>query len=508
MELKPKILVVGDLILDHYIWGNCERISPEAPVQVIEVNKETLNLGGACNVANNLIAFDSEVFISGIIGEDNAGSDLLNALKKLKINTQGILKNPMRPTTQKSRIMASHQQVVRVDREDKSEITKEDEKKLIDFIKNLIKKENLNCVILSDYNKGLLSTTLTQSIIQLAKENDIKILIDPKGKDYSKYKGATLLTPNKKEVQLATNITITDDKSLKEACLKLKEICNLEYSLITLSEDGIGILDESLHKIPTIAKEVFDVTGAGDTVIAALSFMLAQNEKILPSVYFANAAAAVVVSKIGSATANKQEIFSYLQRNNLLDSSYIDADFLSLFKTTNAESFLPQIQKISQKQKIADFQSKYITNLESFLVHLKDLKEKGFKVVFTNGCFDILHFGHIKYLNQARNLGDLLIIGLNSDESIKRLKGQNRPINSLYDRAMLLCALECVDFVIDFAQDTPLDLITKIKPDILVKGGDYKDKEVIGSAIAKEVHLIDFVDGKSTTQMIKKIKKG
>ncbi|MCH5322075.1 MAG: D-glycero-beta-D-manno-heptose-7-phosphate kinase [Helicobacter sp.] len=507
--MTPNILVVGDLILDHYIWGKCERISPEAPVQIVEVGKETLMLGGACNVAHNLISLEAKVWICGIIGKDKAGKDLLALLKKLHINTQGVLTSK-RPTTQKSRIIASHQQVIRVDRENKQSISPKEEKSLLEFIEKLITQEKLDCILLSDYNKGVLTLSLCQKVIALAKTHSIKILIDPKGKDYHKYKGATLLTPNKKEATEATNIAISDDKSLKQALLKLKKMCDLEFSLITLSEDGIAIFDKNLHKIPTIAREVFDVTGAGDSVIAALAFMLALGESILASVYFANATAAVVVSKIGSATATKREIFHYLKRNNLLDSCYIDSTLLSLFSSTpNSSPLDKHIQKITQKQTRLDFKDKKITqeNFKAFLTALKQLQKGHFKIVFTNGCFDILHFGHIYYLNAARDLGDLLIVGLNGDDSIKKLKGPSRPINNFEDRVALLCALECVDFVIEFQEETPYKLIKALKPDIIVKGGDYKNKKVVGSDVVKEVYLIDFVENKSTTGLIAKIQK-
>ena len=506
--MKPSILVIGDLILDHYIWGQCERISPEAPVQVIEVAKETLNLGGACNVANNLVALECEVFICGMVGKDEAGTKLKETLESLHIHTQGIYYNLNRPTTQKSRIIAAHQQVIRVDREDKSPISQEGEEFILNFSKTLIESHKIDCIILSDYQKGVLSENLTQNLIKIAKASKLKILIDPKGKDYSKYKGATLLTPNKKEAKEATGIQILDDSTLLLALQNLKKSCNLEYSLITLSEDGIGILDDKLHKLPTIAKEVFDVTGAGDTVIAALAFMLAQNEDILSSIQFANAAAAVVVGKIGSAVATKQEIFAYLQDNHLLDT--LSLGFFKVFKENPNTQFLPHLQRISQKQKPIAPSSKLINQntFSSFLEFLGTLKQQDFKIVFTNGCFDILHFGHISYLNQARALGDLLIVGLNSDNSIKRLKGKDRPINCQEDRAALLCALECVDFVIIFDEDTPLELIKAIQPHFLAKGADYQGKEVVGSEFAKKLCLIDFVEGKSTTNTIQKIKKG
>lgn len=489
-------------------------------MQVIEVSKETLNLGGACNVANNLVALDCEVFICGMAGNDEAGKDLKNKLESLHINTQGIYYNKNRPTTQKSRIIAAHQQVVRVDREDKSPISTEGERFILGFARGLVSQGKIDCIVLSDYQKGVLSENLTQSLIRLARDSRLKILIDPKGKDYSKYQGATLLTPNKKEATEATGIQINDDSSLLLALQKLKEICHLEHSLITLSEDGIGLLEtrskaspkdgfkeNGLHKIPTIAKEVFDVTGAGDTVIAALAFMLAQREDILSSIHFANAAAAVVVGKVGSATANKQEILDYLRDNHLLDS--LSAEIPKIFDSSALDSrFLSHLQRISHKPRALHSKFLESSDLPAFLEFLQALKSQGSKVVFTNGCFDILHFGHISYLNKARELGDLLIIGLNSDDSIKRLKGAERPINPQNDRAALLCALECVDFVLIFNEDTPLNLISQIQPDILVKGADYAGKEVVGSEFAKEVRLIDFIEGRSTSATIEKIKKG
>lgn len=510
--MKPEILVIGDLILDHYIWGSCERISPEAPVQVIDVKKESLNLGGACNVASNLIGLDSNVWICGVAGEDEAGSTLKAELEKLGIYTDGIFFHANRPTTQKSRIIAGHQQVVRVDREDKTQISKEAKAFIYHFTQSLILDSNIACIVLSDYQKGVLGAELTQQLISLAKSKGIKILADPKGRDYTKYKGATLLTPNKKEATEATGIAICNEESLKQALLCLQNLCDLEISLITLSEDGIAFIknDDVVKKIPTIAREVFDVTGAGDTVIASLAYMLALREPISQSVYFANAAAAVVVSKLGSATASKQEILAYLKRNNLLDSTLVNADFLKIFDTREESfDFNSQISKILKRKILNFYGDKWVKESEfaPFLESLEQLKQEGFKVIFTNGCFDLLHLGHLDYLHKARKLGDLLIVGLNSDHSIKRLKGNARPINCQSDRIAQLCALECVDFVVMFDTDTPEELIEKIRPDVLVKGADYANKEVVGANFSKEVRLIDFIEGKSTTALIQKIKE-
>lgn len=516
--MKPNILVVGDLILDHYIWGNCERISPEAPVQVIDVKRESLNLGGACNVANNLISLESNVWICGMVGCDEAGNTLKQELKNRGIKIEGIFSNPLRPTTQKSRLIAAHQQVVRIDREDKSPICQEGEKFILDFVEHTLVESKLQCLVLSDYQKGVLSESLTQSLIALAKAHNLKILIDPKGKDYTKYKGATLLTPNKKEAIQATGINVCDEDSLQDCIVALQKMCALEVSLITLSEDGIAFATRDsiqegsvkVERMPTIAREVFDVTGAGDTAIASLAYMLALGKPVSQSVYFANAAAAVVVSKVGSATASKKEIFAYLRRNNLLDSALVNAEFLKIFDEESCLNHLSErMVKIFKRQKLLSYWDKWIKaeELNEFLESLRQLKEENFKIVFTNGCFDILHLGHIDYLHKARNLGDLLIVGLNSDSSITHLKGTSRPINEEKDRIAMLCALECVDFVVVFSEETPRELIAKIRPHTLVKGADYANKEVVGREFSEEVRLIEFIEGKSTSQLIQKIKE-
>lgn len=451
-------------MVDHYIWGSCNRISPEAPVQVVNVKSENNRLGGACNVGANLSALGAKVSLCGIIGDDSLGKWLASELDRLGIDVSCIIPTN-RPTTQKSRILISHQQVLRVDREDSAPITTQLEDELYELLEH--KLHSFDAIILSDYAKGLLTTNLTQRIITLARSLHKPVLVDPKGSDYTKYKNATLLTPNKLEASLATQTQITDDTSLKVAMDKLKSLCNLDICLVTLSEDGIAILcDDSLVKSPTIAKEVYDVTGAGDTVIAALAFGLSSGLDIFQASDFANAAAAVVIGKIGSATASLSEIISFLHNGAYADSKIITQ--------SDVQALLPA------------------------------LSEK--KIIFTNGCFDILHAGHISYLQKARELGDLLIVGLNSDESIRRLKGSSRPIITQNDRAAVLAALECVDFVVIFEEDTPLELIKLIAPSVLVKGADYAGKEVVGSEFAKEVKLIEFVQGRSSTSIIEKIR--
>jgi len=467
LNTNPKILVIGDLMIDHYLWGACERISPEAPVQVINVASESAVLGGAGNVINNLYSLGAEVDIISVVGECEASKELKELLSAINVDTQYLITQKDRVTSKKSRVIAAQQQVVRFDRESTSEINDKSQTAILNIFKKIV--NNYDVILLSDYGKGVLTFDLTQSLINVANENEKKLLVDPKGLDYSKYKGAYLLTPNKKEASEATNILIKDNDSIAEALLILKEQCNLTYSLITLSEQGVAILDNELRIHPTVAKEIFDVTGAGDTILASLGFALSSNKDIDEAIKFANLASGVVVGKIGSATSTLNEIIEYES---------------SLNKSTSDE---------------------HIKTWSEISTIISELRNKNRNIVFTNGCFDVLHIGHIKYLETAKSFGDILILGLNSDESVQRLKGKNRPINCQDDRAYILASLEVIDYVVIFDEDTPVDLINLIQPDILAKGGDYKGKNVVGQDIAKELKLIDFVDGKSTTKIIKKI---
>ena len=462
---KPKILVVGDLMIDHYLWGKCERISPEAPVQVVEIEKETSVLGGAGNVINNLLSLGADVSVLSVIGKDDNGRELLEMLEVLGVDTSLILKQATRKTSKKSRVIAVHQQILRYDKESKEDISNISEEKLLKRFAEVV--ESFDAILLSDYGKGVLTENLTRKIIELS--GDKLVLVDPKGEDYSKYKGATLITPNKKEASIATKINIVDEESLREAGELLRDSLGLKYAVITLSEDGMAIFGEELLKVPTVAREVYDVTGAGDTVLASFGYALSCGLDIKKSALFATSAAAVVVGKLGSATVTLDEIDMYEHT----------------LRAGKSES------KIKTKEELAKL--------------LENFRDK--KIVFTNGCFDILHVGHVKYLEVAKSFGDMLIVGLNSDESVKRLKGESRPINESKDRAYVLAGLESVSFVVEFGEDTPYELISALKPDVLVKGGDYKGKEVVGSDLVKEVRLVDFVDGKSTTNIINRISK-
>lgn len=452
-EQHPRVLVIGDFMVDNYIWCDCSRVSPEAPVLVAKAMKKDRRLGGAANVYANLEALGAQVFALGVVGEDESGKFL-----REKLNSRFLIQKN-RKTPLKNRIIARNQQVLRLDDEDSENIECEEEL-LGEFCK--IAKD-FEAIVLSDYAKGVLTPKVCKALIQKAKELKIPVLIDPKGSDYSKYRGATLLTPNKKEALEALKYENLNGENLRLALEKLRKDFDLEYSVITLSEDGIAVFDSDLHVIPAKALEVYDVTGAGDSVIAVLAFCLASKVPIVEACKIANEAAAVVVSKIGSVSVSFDELKS--------------------FKKSDFEN------KIKSKEEL-----------------LEKLKEQDRKVVFTNGCFDILHFGHLTYLEKARKLGDLLIVGLNSDASVKRLKGNKRPINSQFERACMLASLYFVDFVVIFEEDTPLELISFLKPDILVKAKDYENKEIVGANLVPRVELIDFKDGFSTTKIIEKIR--
>ena len=462
----PKVLVIGDLMLDKYIWGSADKLSPEAPVPVVRIDSESFSLGGACNVAHNLVALGAKVSLYGAIGEDKEGEILKSLLVEKGIEAHCLVSN--RPTTTKIRVMAAKHQMLRIDRESVNNLEPKLYEKLLKDISRDI--ASYDAVVLSDYLKGVLERSLTQRLINLALGAGLPVLCDPKGEDYSKYKNATILTPNKKEALMATKIPIRDHESLKAALEALQRISLVKYPLITLSEEGLAFLEgDTMHKIPTIAKEVYDVSGAGDTVIAALAISLAKKQNLHEATTFANAAAAVVIAKLGSAVATLAEIKDFLTPRRVIKEA--------------SEKIVPSLDSIKDEL-------------------------KGKRIIFTNGCFDLLHAGHVAYLQSARKLGDLLIVGLNSDASVRRLKGRERPINNQEERALVLASLACVSFVIIFEDDTPTRLIEELRPDILVKGADYEGKEIAGAQYAKSLRLIELRPNCSTTSMVGRIKAG
>ncbi|MDR3347969.1 MAG: D-glycero-beta-D-manno-heptose-7-phosphate kinase [Helicobacteraceae bacterium] len=469
-QKAPKTLVVGDLMLDTYLWGRSDRISPEAPVPVVDIEKTTVVLGGAGNVLNNLLSLGAVVFAAGVIGDDETGAQLKSILKQSAIDTSALIVQQGRKSSRKTRVMAAHQQIVRFDSESKDAISGASEEALKAKVLELL--NGIDICLISDYGKGVLTASLTQFIIDKAKSLGKKVLIDPKGSDYAKYKHATLITPNRKEAGEALGRALTTLEAVKEAGAELRRRFEIDRVIITLSESGMMICsDDGCKHIPTQAREVYDVTGAGDTVLASLGIALANNMQIDEAAHFANIAAAVVVSKLGSATVTIDEAIAYDFRHSI---------------SSRADKVITLDQ----------------ARLESLW-----LKKSGRRVVFTNGCFDLLHRGHIDYLRRSRAEGDALFVGLNSDASIKKLKGSNRPITCGEDRAFLLGALSFVDYIIMFDDPTPIELVKAIRPDVITKGADYAGKEVVGSEYAKEVILLDLIEGRSTTNTIAKIKE-
>jgi len=466
-----RALVIGDLMLDEYVLGKTERISPEAPVPVVDVVSEDVRLGGAGNVASNLLSLGCQVAVVSVVGDDHDGRKIRQMVNDLAINTDGIFLDNNRSTTRKTRILANNQQMLRIDKESRADIDVETEKWLIDYIEAL--DSDFQVILVSDYLKGVLTEKILRAIFELGQKCGIPVVVDPKGKTYSKYRGATLLTPNRKEVELATGIQITDEASLLYTGNRLVLDLKLEALVITRSEEGMTVFtQEGVSHFSTKAREVFDVTGAGDTVLAFLGLGLAAGLSMKDSVWLSNIGAGVVVGKIGTSSVTPVEVLDATRQ---------------------------QHPNIDQKVKTS----------EELTAILDQKRIQGKKVVFTNGCFDLLHVGHVKYLQQARQLGDLLVLGLNSDDSIRRLKGDKRPLLEEMERAQILAALDCVDYIVIFDEDTPLGLISSLKPQVLVKGGDYLPDEVVGKNIVESyggcVELITFVDGKSTTNIIESI---
>ena len=462
-------LVIGDVMLDKYIFGEVNRTSPEAPVPVVEKKSESFRMGGAANVAANLIGLGIKTILSGVVGNDQNGEALKRLLKKNNISQQGLIKSTLSTTT-KTRIIAGHQQIVRVDDEDTNiSLSANQIKKILNLI---IKKPSI--IVLSDYAKGFLTENLTQKIIKQAKKNDIPILVDPKGNDIKKYAGASILTPNKKEAFVLSNLVEPDEglleKQLKKICIKF----DIENIAMTQGDQGIKLVSSrKIDVIPaTKLKKVFDVSGAGDTVIATLAAGLIGKLTTHKSLELANIAAGVAIGKVGTVAIEGHEIINEIDTEQTL-----------------------QIHKIISFNKLDGL--------------IKNLRAKDLKIGFTNGCFDILHAGHVTYLEQAKNNIDFLILGLNSDSSVKKIKGAKRPIINQQDRARVLSSLEAVDAVIIFDEETPIKLIQRIKPNFLIKGSDYKLTEVVGhKEVTKwggKVKLVELLAGRSSSNIIKDI---
>ncbi len=465
-------LVIGDLMLDRYLIGEVERISPEAPVPVVLLKQENERAGGAANVAANLSLLGIRTTMAGIIGDDAEGRALLDMLRELNIDS-AIVTSQQRPTVTKTRILGGHQQMMRLDKESRLAFTESENNALHEQVSQAIAQKP-DVIILSDYAKGVLSDALCQAVIAQAKALGIPVLVDPKGRDYTKYQGATALTPNKKETSEACGIDAMDTDRLLQAAADLRDHLGLAFLAVTRGEEGISLLEqnETIH-IPAAAKQVFDVSGAGDTVIATLAAGLVHGLSHRQAFELANIAAGIVVGKVGTVPVNREELLAEL----------ISQD------------------SVEQADKICE--------LETLLGRVRQWRQQKKRIVFTNGCFDLLHAGHVTYLEAARKTGDKLILGLNTDRSVSALKGPSRPVIHEADRARVLAALEAVDAVILFDEDTPLQLIDAIRPDVIVKGSDYSEDQVVGGKEVKswggKVALIDIVPGRSTSNIIEKL---
>jgi len=464
---NARVLVVGDVMLDQYWYGNSGRISPEAPVPIVHVRKDEIRAGGASNVALNISALGAQATLLGMTGDDENATKLQNLLASQKVACH-LEKCSSHDTALKLRIIAQHQQMIRLDFED--DFSELDKTALLKHFAELL--DDTDIVIFSDYNKGTLSDV--SRMISLAKEKNIPTIVDPKGTDFAKYAGASLITPNWSEFETIVGACKTDQQITEKGEALRKQLA-LDALLVTRGEHGMSLLRQGheIYHLPTYAREVFDVTGAGDTVIGTLAAALAAKADIEDAVALANLAAGIVVRKLGTATTSLAEIHDVLNHADEIGYGVI------------SEEELEQVIQIAHK--------------------------RGEKVIMTNGCFDLLHTGHIDYLQKARELGDKLVVAVNSDESVRQLKGESRPVNTLENRMIMLAALECVDWVVAFKEETPEQLYCRVLPDVIVKGGDYKADEVAGGDCVRanggDVKILTFVDGFSTSQLITKIKK-
>ncbi|UCD77271.1 MAG: D-glycero-beta-D-manno-heptose-7-phosphate kinase [Desulfobacterales bacterium] len=469
-----RLLVVGDLMIDEYVWGNVDRISPEAPVQVVAVKSEEYTLGGAGNVANNLVSLGAKVSVLGVVGSGKDGKLLLNKLQDLGVDTRGVVQESGRPTTKKTRIIADHQQVVRIDRETNEKISAETFDALVELAKEIIPA--VDVILISDYGKGLVTRDLIAHLVKLARAHGKTSVADPKGLDFTKYAGVSVLTPNKKEASLASGVEIVNDRSLAAAGTGLLQKSGVERLLITCGKDGMAFFEPQRkpYKISTNAREVYDVSGAGDTVVAVLGLGLAAGLTYKEAVGLANTAAGIVVGKVGTATVTPKE--------------------LALALKQTGESIVVKHKTLNE---LADI--------------CRKLHNDRKRIVLTNGCFDLLHVGHIKLFAASKQLGDVLIVAIDDDDSVRSLKGADRPVISSTERVGILSALDSVDYVVVFATNELEKVISSVRPDVLTKGSNYESEEVEGRLLVEKfggrVNLIPITENISSTQIINNIKK-
>jgi D-beta-D-heptose 7-phosphate kinase/D-beta-D-heptose 1-phosphate adenosyltransferase len=467
---RPRVLIVGDLILDRYVAGDVSRISPEAPIPILTARSSDERLGGAANVAANLRAMEADVEVLGVVGDDPLGRTLLGLMQGIGIETGGCVRDPDRPTTEKTRLVGGVQQMLRVDWEKSSALSLESTGRLLAGLERRVRAAR--AVVLSDYAKGVLTRDVIRGVIAAARKAGVPVLVDPKGGDYTIYRGATLVTPNKKEAEQAVGRKLAALDDLPRAAQDLMRIAELDAAVITLGPEGMFFQtrDGRSGRIPTVARQVFDVVGAGDTVIAELALGLASGLDLEHAVALANQAAGLVVGKRGAASVTREELKVALGE-----------------RTPGAGKVLAP----GDVRRLCD-----------------EWRAEGKRIVFTNGCFDVLHAGHVSYLRFARSKGDRLLIGVNDDASVRRLKGAGRPVNGLADRMEVLAALEMVDAVAPFGEDTPAAIVEEATPHVLVKGEDWAEKGVVGREWVEErggeVVLAPLLPGRSTTRILER----
>ncbi len=473
---QARVLCIGDLMLDRFVYGHVDRVSPEAPIPVVSVERELAMLGGAGNVVRNLVALGVETCFISVIGDDQAGREVTQLVGAEPRLEPHLLIEPHRRTTIKTRYLAGSQQLLRADRETVTPVAAPIRDQLVRRAEEALRDHSV--MVLSDYGKGVLGAEDTAALIAAARAKGAQIVIDPKGRDYARYAGASLLTPNRRELMEATGLPTGTDDEVVAAGRALFARCAVDALLVTRSDDGMTLIVRdgvALH-LPAEAREVFDVSGAGDTVVATLAAALGGGVPLPEASMLANVAAGIVVGKVGTAVIHAAEIVTALQTQDL-----------------------------------AHGESKVMT-LPAAMERIAGWRAQGLKIGFTNGVFDLLHPGHVSLLAQARAQCDRLVVGLNSDASVKRLKGPARPIQAETARAVVLASLGHVDAVVIFAEDTPLGLIEAIRPDVLVKGADYKLAEVVGAEVVQRyggrVYLAKLAAGHSTTDTIARMGAG
>ncbi len=481
---QPRVLVIGDVMLDRYIWGDAERISQEAPVILLRADKREERLGGASSVATMLRALDAKVALVGVVGNDADAGRTKQILEDIGVDSSGVISDAERPTTVKERYIgraqARHpQQMLRVDFETREPVSGLIEDRLREIIARQVADADI--VLVSDYDKGVCTPAIMESSIRAARKKGIRVIADPiRGRDYRKYRGCSALTPNRLEAGLATGRTIQTIEEALQSAEELRVQLDLEVGIVTLDKDGMALSrpDGSRQVFPTRPRQVYDITGAGDMVMATLGLTLASGADFETSIRLANIAGGLEVEKIGVATVTRAEILQDL----------LHTPFASSNTSTSTK----------------------IKSLPQLVLDLEPRRRNSQKIAFTNGCFDVLHAGHVQYLQEARAQADVLIVAINSDASVRALKGEGRPVNPVEARAAVLGGLQVVDYITIFPEATPLAQIQAIRPDVLVKGADYSKEAVVGADFVESyggrVHLAALRNGFSTTNLIQKLK--